>query len=548
MLTYSAAASRMPAFQPINAARPPADAPRTEDTAIEHRRRRLRHTSRSRSPSPDLPELASRDWTLVKIVDKMVQNGVFMYKTEWEPTMLDVSFIRERNDTHHVRYRGRNWTVEVLAESVVNADTGILEAQVSWEDTWHPLWEFTSALDSVVDYEVANDPEKDMSEKTPYWWRYPIRVPLHRDPQAEFDPALCRGFDEDEIIPELHGDYTLGLMNYLIDKLASGESPRIIPGSIADLLNQPMRQRLIFRSDYVESGKAYRLHRAEFVRAAVAAIIGHARIDPCNVCIEFSTRCPFSGCITSMDMFKGYATISQYRQDVLLTFSSNRCCANSVALAKTKTSDLHLRGQSWCAPPEGPSLTSSQCASTSGMGLRSRIARSQKRMRAKDHPPLFPVMILLLVVLSIQRKLPGALLQHLHQLVEVRQQSFQPGLALKGLRFRMSTANIALRRLPNSRKPGKAMSCDHKTPQRKAQRTTQKTLQPRPRPTMQRHQRRPVGNGSRLFMTRSLGLLAGEVVQKRFRQRTVLQLLPAQNLLRLHRSRQKTGRWSVRRM
>lgn len=325
----------MPGFQAINAARPPADAPGVEESDSDVPTRRRRPAPRrasptadasprrprlgiqARSPTPDdpadIPELATRDWNLIKIVDKEIRYalakdpklGVFYYKAQWEPTVLDVSFVRLVDGVQSVRYRGAYWRVSTLGDPAMNDGTGVLEAEVSWEDTWHPLWEFTSALESITAWEMANDPDKNSLEKRHHWWRFLPTLRGHRDPQTEFDPGMYREIDGDEIIPETDCDYTFALMERLIDELASGDKGPVPHATIIDLLNNPLRQRFIFKQSFVESGKTYRLHREDLVRAAMVCIVGHAREDHCNVCVLYPQEVPFSDCLVFGTAFDG---------------------------------------------------------------------------------------------------------------------------------------------------------------------------------------------------------------------------------------------------
>lgn len=361
------ASTRMPAFQPINAGRPTAEPHHVRAETEVPRRPALRNALLSRSPSPDSPELPTRDWTLGKIVGKRDENGVNLYGAQWESTMLDVQFIQTEGDTHYVRYQGRTWPIEVLTEPTLNDSTGVFEALVSWEDTWHHIWDLTSALESVIEWERANHPDRnDPLLRMRHWWQHPQSLVGYRGPEIHLDPTMRREFTGDDFFPELNGDYTFSFLEWILEKLANGELSKSTHSTIVELLNQPLRQRLMFGEAFVQSGQSYKLHRTEFIHATIVYVVGHARADhhACNTCIDPNTIVPFPNCVIFTNMFYGYvATVGATKRHAN-TCQLSSCCCSCVSLRRRNACDLHLKCKFRWLPQKYHHSHSAQCGIT----------------------------------------------------------------------------------------------------------------------------------------------------------------------------------------
>lgn len=293
-------------FQAINAAQPATDANRMNEVSPDGPRP-VPHPAafRSRSQPFETRELPARDWTLAKIVDRETRHGVIHYKTRWKSTTLDVSYIQMREDSSWVvRCGGADWLVQMSNEPTFNEHLGVFERQVTWQDTWHPTWEFVSARQSIVCWEKLNNPE--LAPPARDWWLYSHSISKYYDPVADYDPALRRDIFGDEIEPELHADYTFSLLEKLMAGLAIGENTGVPPATICKMLNLPVRQLLTFSESFVDARGSLPLHREEFVRAALVQVVGFAREDSCSTCRERREPLPFDTCVVLGNNFYGY--------------------------------------------------------------------------------------------------------------------------------------------------------------------------------------------------------------------------------------------------
>lgn len=302
----------MPAFQAINAVPTAAGADGTNAAPPVAAPPVLPPAAVPSGPAiSEIRELPARDWTLADTLRREERFGVIYYLTRWKCTRHDVSFIRQREDSVWVvRYRGVDWLVDVIGEPVYNEQLGAFERKVKWEDTWHPLWEFVSARQSVVCWERRDKP--DLAPPAKDWWLYPHSIAKYHDPVVNFEPGRRREIIDDEIEPELHADYTLSLLERALQHLAAGERGVTPAATICRMLNLPVRQLLTFSKSFIDAGEYFSLHREEFERAAFVHIVGFACRDPCSSCREKRSPLPFDICVVLAGDFNGYDRLGSY--------------------------------------------------------------------------------------------------------------------------------------------------------------------------------------------------------------------------------------------
>ncbi|USW58125.1 hypothetical protein Slin15195_G114440 [Septoria linicola] len=248
--------------------------------------------SRQTTPGHRHPQL--RKWPVSAISDKRyTDEGAIELQAEWEPTIVRSSQVStDEDNVVRAEFEGdRISGVRRHFRSGLHPETGEELSTVEWKPSWRSVWALAGAQDVIADYHDQH-PE-DVRRKEGEWWRRSDLGPSIMVAEGEAGPGKALNLNGHHLVPE-KGDYTLTVASHFfgeLNGLASAASVRY--------LNMPVRQRLIFSDQYLETfrtGKKRGINLRTNLRLMLVYVTGLARAtDMCSRCEEGNG--PFPKCV-----------------------------------------------------------------------------------------------------------------------------------------------------------------------------------------------------------------------------------------------------------
>lgn len=218
-------------------------------------------------PKPKAPDSKS-SFAISCILDKQKRQGVWKYRIRWEPSWVRFDAVHEGNEGKYVViHDGKFWEAEKLEEKVRG---GVDGWRVQWKSTWEPLGNINPSEDDKVAAFEAGWAKRSRSRLSRIRYRQILTIAQSNFPEGRLLPQS----DEDyaaaqqhvaKYWPEIRPHATLDLYPaiYCIQlELLGGEVKAKHGGkSFHSLLSRRQVRPLVWRTEYVDSGRTYTFRR-----------------------------------------------------------------------------------------------------------------------------------------------------------------------------------------------------------------------------------------------------------------------------------------------
>ncbi|KAK4616387.1 uncharacterized protein CLAFUR5_05268 [Fulvia fulva] len=238
-------------------------------------------------------------WNVKGITGKITtRHGLVKWLVDWESTTVLVGAVNKSADgqlrvlIHDLMWYGIAETLPARP----HPETGEERCRVGWKQRWCWTWSLSSALEKMSECIEKYPGAVGDRYLEPRFWQESRKLGPHTlPPETESGPRGDFELEGNHLYPEEGRDYTMPFLTYYLDAVEH------LSPSCKRLLNVPIRQRLIFSSDFVLTERGISVWRN--VRQLLAYVVGQARDWPCHRCAN--GRGPLQKCVTEDSEFNG---------------------------------------------------------------------------------------------------------------------------------------------------------------------------------------------------------------------------------------------------
>lgn len=261
--------------------------------------------------------LAPRAWTVVQICARRdhVLPGVDEYQVRWARTRHATAEFRisTRRGRLRARVGGEPWEIIRHTEVEPNRRNGEPETMVEWARTWHLVWELSSAIAAIAEFDTQHPrtPRQITMKKKPELRNWPMYLQDFRDPEPEpevEDENHPIGEHDFEIVEEV--DYTTSFLNHCKRELRNGVR---WAQTILLFLCMPLRQRLLFNAAFARAVGSFKGGQIAKWKTIFVFMVGLAHRQPCTYCATTDPgKLPYPACVSWESAFMEACTNCAY--------------------------------------------------------------------------------------------------------------------------------------------------------------------------------------------------------------------------------------------